>query len=302
MKAEIPKGVINIIFGDGPITGAALVSSANVDGVYYTGHTRAGGMIRDITSSDVHKKIHLELGGRNSILVFADSMEKANGIRQKTIDIAARVAFENQGETFLGGFLILVERNIYELFVRELASYVDKNYSVGKNVGPVVSEEAYNQTCSCLRLAVDRGASFELGAVPLPLEEKPRQDRGYLIPPVILTGGPDAAETNREVLSGPVVMIAPFDNESQAVKMASQGGQALISVVLTNDGLRQRRVGEQLPVQTVWANCLTQQEAVKRGSLLWGINGCGIVFQSKSGGDQARDVFTYNKTVYLPDC
>lgn len=91
-RAELPAGVINIVFGDGPTTGSALVRSPLVKGVSFTGGTATGIQIRKDTADQIYKHLSLELGGKNPTLVFDDvDLDKA-------VETAAMAAFENQGE------------------------------------------------------------------------------------------------------------------------------------------------------------------------------------------------------------
>lgn len=91
-EAGIPPGVVNIIFGNGAVTGSALVKHPKVKGVSFTGGTATGIQIRRDTVEAVEKHLSLELGGKNPTLVFDDvDLPKA-------VEIAAQAAFENQGE------------------------------------------------------------------------------------------------------------------------------------------------------------------------------------------------------------
>ena len=91
-QAELPAGVVNMVFGNGPVTGSALVKSSRIAGVSFTGGTATGIQIRRDTAADIHKHLSLELGGKNPTLIFDDvDLEKA-------VSLAARAAFENQGE------------------------------------------------------------------------------------------------------------------------------------------------------------------------------------------------------------
>jgi acyl-CoA reductase-like NAD-dependent aldehyde dehydrogenase len=88
----LPSGVLNIVFGDGAITGSALVKHPKVKGISFTGGTATGIQIRKDTAGDIYKHLSLELGGKNPTLVFDDvDLEKA-------VATAAMAAFENQGE------------------------------------------------------------------------------------------------------------------------------------------------------------------------------------------------------------
>jgi len=91
-QAELPSGVLNIVFGDGATTGSALVKHPKVKGISFTGGTATGIQIRKDTAADIYKHLSLELGGKNPTLVFDDvDLEKA-------VATAAMAAFENQGE------------------------------------------------------------------------------------------------------------------------------------------------------------------------------------------------------------
>lgn len=90
--AELPAGVVNLVFGNGAVTGSALVKSQKIKGISFTGGTATGIQIRKDTAPDIYKHLSLELGGKNPTLVFEDvDLEKA-------VTTAAMAAFENQGE------------------------------------------------------------------------------------------------------------------------------------------------------------------------------------------------------------
>jgi len=90
--AELPAGVVNIVFGTGAVTGSSLVKNRRVKGISFTGGTATGIQIRKDTAADIYKHLSLELGGKNPTLVFDDvDLEKA-------VRIAAMAGFENQGE------------------------------------------------------------------------------------------------------------------------------------------------------------------------------------------------------------
>ena len=97
-QAELPSGVLNIVFGDGATTGSALVKHPKVKGISFTGGTATGIQIRKDTAAYIYKHLSLELGGKNPTLVFADvDLEKA-------VATAAMAAFENQGEVIISFF------------------------------------------------------------------------------------------------------------------------------------------------------------------------------------------------------
>jgi acyl-CoA reductase-like NAD-dependent aldehyde dehydrogenase len=90
--AELPAGVVNIVFGNGAVTGSAMVKSKRIKGVSFTGGTATGIQIRKDTAVDIYKHLSLELGGKNPTLIF-DDVDIG-----KAVKTAAIAAFENQGE------------------------------------------------------------------------------------------------------------------------------------------------------------------------------------------------------------
>ncbi|KAL2137295.1 hypothetical protein VTI74DRAFT_5026 [Chaetomium olivicolor] len=289
-KAGLPAGVVNIVLGDGPTTGAALVASPLVDGVSFTGGTQTGIAIRRATAHQIRKHLSLELGGKNPTLVFEDSM--APDTRARTIRIAASAAFENQGEICLCGSRIYVERTVYAEFVREFTDFVAKTYVLHKTVGAVASLQHYNKIRGYLKLAADEKATFHLGDVPPPLDQDGNQ--GYWIAPTILTDVAPDSVLQKDEIFGPVVTICPFDGEGEAVQLANESEYGLAAILLTTDGARMRRVGEQIEAGLVWVNCWLVREL---GTPFGGMKNSGT---GREGGEYSRDVFTVVRTLHLP--
>ncbi|ROW01374.1 hypothetical protein VMCG_05967 [Cytospora schulzeri] len=289
-QASLPSGVVNILFGDGMTTGSAMVSHPDVHGVSFTGGTATGIAIRKATVAQIYKHVSLELGGKNPTLVFADSMA-AN--KEKTIRTAAMASFENQGEICLCGSRIYVEKSVYEDFVAAFTEYVTKTYRIGETVGAVVSQPHYSKIRGYLNTAQAQGMKFETGEV-LP-EIQAGEEKGYWIRPTVLTNVPADSELLRDEIFGPVVTIVPFEDEDDAVRLANASQYGLASVVLTTDGGRMRRVGEQLQAGLVWVNCWLVREL---GTPFGGMKNSGT---GREGGEYSRDVFTVARTIHLAD-
>ncbi|KAJ4424855.1 hypothetical protein N0V82_000357 [Gnomoniopsis sp. IMI 355080] len=287
-QAGLPSGVINVLFGDGMTTGSALVSHPDIHGVSFTGGTATGIAIRKATVHQIYKHLSLELGGKNPTLVFADSVA-AN--KEKTIRTAAMAAFENQGEICLCGSRIYVEKSVYEDFVVAFKEYVEKTYRVGETVGAVVSLQHYSKIRGYLEIAQKQGMTFQTGELPPVIQAG--EEKGYWIKPTVLTDVPADSELLREEIFGPVVTIVPFADEDEAIKLANDSEYGLASVLLTTDGGRMRRVGEQLQAGLVWVNCWLVREL---GTPFGGMKNSGT---GREGGEYSRDVFTVARTVHL---
>ncbi|SCO84381.1 probable aldehyde dehydrogenase [Fusarium oxysporum] len=281
--AEIPPGVINIVFGDGATTGSRLVQSPLVKGVSFTGSTATGIKIRRDTADQIYKHISLELGGKNPTLVFDDvDLDKA-------VQTAATAAFENQGEICLCGSRIYVQSRIYDAFVASLKAYVEENYRCGDRTGAVASLQHYHKIVSYLALAKEENATFITGSVP-PLGPS----NGYWIEPVVLTDVSKSSRIMQEEIFGPVVTIARFETEEECVQLANDSAYGLAAILLTKDGARMRRVGEQLDSGLVWVNCWLVREL---STPFGGMKNSGT---GREGGNYSRDVFTVVRTLHLP--
>ncbi|KAK4672702.1 hypothetical protein QC763_105420 [Podospora pseudopauciseta] len=289
-KAGVPPGVINIIFGDGATTGAALVASPLINGVSFTGGTQTGIAIRRLTAHQIGKHLSLELGGKNPTLVFADSMVPS--VRERTIRVAAMAAFENQGEICLCGSRIYVEKSVYNDFVRDFTAYVREKYVLKQTVGAVASLQHCDKIKRYLELAAEQKATFHLGGAPPTLNEDEAQ--GYWIEPTILTDVAKNSAIQIDEIFGPVVTITPFDNEQEAIQLANDSEYGLAAILLTTDGARMRRVGEQLEAGLVWVNCWLVREL---GTPFGGMKNSGT---GREGGEHSRDVFTVVRTLHLP--
>lgn len=195
----------------------------------------------------------------------------------------------NRTQICLCGSRIYVQSTIYDRFVAAFTSYVTDNYKRGAKMGAVVSLAHYNKIRSYLELAKSEDATFITGSIP---EAEPRD--GLWINPVILTNVSTSSRVMKEEIFGPVVTIAKFDSEEQAVDLANDNPNGLAAILLTKDGARMRRVGEQIEAGLVWVNCWLVREL---GTPFGGMKNSGT---GREGGNYSREVFTVVRTLHIP--
>lgn len=210
--------------------------------------------------------------------------------RDRAVRVAAQAAFENQGEICLCGSRIYVERSVYGAFIEAFVAHVRETWVLGKTVGAVVSLEHYGKILSYLDLAQTEGARFELGHVPPACP-----NGGYWIEPTVLTNVVPDSRLLRDEIFGPVVTVSAFDDEDEAVRLANASEYGLAAVLLTQDGARMRRVGEQLDSGLVWINSWLLREL---GTPFGGMKNSGV---GREGGEHSRDVFTVVRTIHMPN-
>ncbi len=250
-ECGVPAGVFNVVHGFGPDSaGAFLTEHPEIDAITFTGETRTGEIIMRAASVGL-RNISLECGGKNPGIVFADcDLEKA-------VEGTMRSAFVNCGQVCLGTERIYVERPIFDAFLARMKEEVAK-LKLGRpeddnaNFGPLVSHEHRDKVLSYYRLAVEEGATVEIGGgVP---DMGADLNDGAWIEPTIWTGLADDARVVNEEIFGPCCHIRPFDHEDEVVALANNTRYGLSATIWTENTSQAMRVAEQMEAGIVWIN------------------------------------------------
>ena len=249
--AGIPPGVLNIVHGSGQRAGQALVEDSRIPAVSFTGGTATGKQVAS-TAAPMFKKLSLELGGKNPNIIFEDcDFERA-------LTTTIQSSFSNQGEICLCGSRILVSRKLYERFVdafvkRTQALRTGDPSDETTDIGAVVSENHMQKILSYISLACEEGGTIAAGGNRVVVEG--RCAGGYYVEPTIIVGLSQNCRTNQEEIFGPVVTIAPFDSEDEAIEMANSTAYGLSATVWTENLSRAHRVAGRLKSGIIWVNC-----------------------------------------------
>ncbi len=247
--ADLPKGVVNIVTGDGPIVGAALASSDAVDKVAFTGSTKTGRSILKAAADSNMKRVTLELGGKSPNIFFADANWEA------AVEGAVFGVFVNQGEVCSAGSRILVEKSIHKKFVEAIVEKaktikLGDPFEKGVKMGPLVTAAHRDRVMGYVEDAKRSGTRVALGG------GKPggALAKGAYVEPTIFDSVDPNAKIAQEEIFGPVVSVIPFDGEDGAVEIGNNTPYGLAGAVWTRDIYRAFRVVKKLRAGIVWVN------------------------------------------------
>jgi aldehyde dehydrogenase (NAD+) len=284
-EAGFPPGVVNVVTGWGPDTGAALAAHPDVDKIAFTGSTATGIQVGK-TAIENMTRFSLELGGKSAQVVFddADLDAAANGV------IAG--VFAATGQTCLAGSRLLVHENIAEALVHKIiarASTIKLGdpKDPGTEMGPVANRPQYEKVLSHFASAREQGATIAYGGEPA------GDLGGFFVKPTVLTGVNPSMRAAAEEIFGPVLAVMTFSDEDEAIATANATEFGLAGAVWTKDVHRAHRVAARLRAGTVWVNTY---RVVAPHVPFGGIGHSGI---GRENGIAAIRDFTETKAVWV---
>lgn len=259
-EAGYPAGVFNLVHGEGPVVGNAMSAHPDIQMMSFTGSTRAGTAVTRDAAATV-KRVTLELGGKSPNLVFADC------------DLETRVSASvdecmfNTGQSCDAPTRLLVERSCYEDAVR-IAKQAAENTVVGNpedegdHIGPLFDKIQFDRVQAMIKIGIEEGATLLAGGLGKP----EGYDTGWFVKPTIFSDVTNDMRIAREEIFGPVLVIIPFDDEAEAIKIANDTPYGLAAYLQTGNPERAARVAARLRAGAVH------------------INGAGIEYGSPFGG------------------
>ncbi len=246
-EVGFPKGVFNLVNGDGAGVGTHISSHPDIDMVSFTGSTRAGRLISK-NAAETIKRVCLELGGKGGNIVFADSYPNAvrDGIRN---------VMSNSGQSCDAPTRMLVEKSIYQRAIKEAAEEanlikVDIASKKGDHIGPVVSKTQYDKIINLIKSGIEEGATLAAGGPDLPNN----LNKGYFIKPTIFTNVTNDMEIAKKEIFGPVLSIIPFETEEEAIEITNNTEYGLGNYLQTEDKEKAHRVAKKLKSGCVYIN------------------------------------------------
>ena len=215
-EAGLPDGVLNVVTGQGSVTGEALAMSMDVDVLVFTGSGGVGRRLLEYSARSNLKRVYLELGGKSPNIVFADAPDL-----EKAAQVSAHGIFRNSGQVCVAGSRLLVERSVHDDFVAAVARHakalkVGDPLDLSSQVGAVNSLVQLEGNLGFVSDATTEGAEIALGGGRI-LEET----GGYYMEPTVLTGVKREDRVFQQEVFGPVLAVTAFDSEDEALSLAN---------------------------------------------------------------------------------
>ncbi|HCH25110.1 MAG TPA: 5-carboxymethyl-2-hydroxymuconate semialdehyde dehydrogenase [Oceanospirillaceae bacterium] len=282
-EAGLPKGVWNLVNGMGEDAGKRLTEHPLIKAVAFVGESSTGSLIQK-QGADTLKRAHLELGGKNPVLVFADAdLEKA-------ADAAAFMIYSLNGERCTSSSRLLVEESIYEEFcgmVAERANNIKVGHPLDPEtvVGPLVHPEHEAKVISYFKAAVEEGATIAAGG------EKIADLPGCFVRPTLFTQAHNKMSIAQEEIFGPVLTAIPFKDDADAIAIANDVEFGLAGYLWSQNVERCWAIADQLEAGMIWVN---SENSRHLPAPFGGVKASGI---GRDGGDWSFDFYMETKNI-----
>jgi aldehyde dehydrogenase (NAD+) len=247
-EAGVPAGVFNLINGDGPVVGTALSKHPDVDMMSFTGSTRAGSLVAQNAAPTV-KRVTQELGGKSPNVILDDADLEAAVTR------GVLHMYNNTGQSCNAPSRMLVpaarlaEAEAIAARVTESVVVGDPS-AEGTAMGPVVSELQFGKIQELIQKGIDEGARLVVGGLGRP----EGLERGYFVRPTVFSGVNNEMTIAREEIFGPVLVMIPYEDEEEAIRIANDTPYGLAAYVQSGDIERARRVAARIRAGNVHIN------------------------------------------------
>ena len=285
-EAGFPPGVVNVITGFGPETGAPLVEHPLVAKITFTGSDATGQKIYESAARGL-KRVSMELGGKSPNIVFADA-DLDNAVKGAISGI-----FAASGQTCIAGSRLLVQRSIHDQFVEKLVAFA-KTARMGDpmrtdtQVGPITTPPQYKKVLDYIAIARSEGAVAALGG-----GKATEFAEGYFVQPTIFTGVSNSMRIAQEEVFGPVLSVIPFEDDEDAIAIGNGVVYGLAAGVWTRDIKRALTMANRLQAGTVWVNTY---RAVSFMSPFGGYKRSGI---GRESGQEMIKEYLQTKSVWI---
>jgi len=287
----LPKGVWNTISGRGSSCGKRMTEHPAIRAVALVGESSTGSQIMR-QGADTLKRMHLELGGKNPVIVFNDADF------DRALDAVVFMLYSLNGQRCTSSSRLLIQSGIRDKFLDALAVRV-ANLKVGhpldpkSEVGPLVHTSHYNKVCSYFDIAKEDGATIAVGGRKITEPKGDFSAEGNYLEPTLFTNATNSMRISQEEIFGPVLTCIEFQTEEEAVSIANDSEYGLSGYIWTNDATRSMRMGRAVQSGMLWVNSENVRDLP---SPFGGIKMSGI---GRDGGDWSFEFYMETKNVCM---
>jgi len=246
LEAGFPPGVVNVITGNGHVSGDFLVKHPDVDKIGFTGSTEIGKLINRNATNQL-KHVTLELGGKSPVVIMPD-VDPA-----EVSASAAQAIFFNSGQICVAGSRVFAHSSIFDSVVEGMVGASEfwaprPSLDPNGHAGAMVSQEQYDRVMGYIEAGKKSGASIATGG------DAPSAD-GYFVNPTVMVDVKPDMSVVREEIFGPVVVAQRFDDFDEVAKQANDSIYGLGASIWTNDLKAMHTLAAKIQSGTVWGNC-----------------------------------------------
>ena len=247
-EAGVPPGVFNLIHGDGRLVGEALAHHPDIDMVSFTGSTRAGVQVAK-AAADTVKRVSQELGGKSANIILEDADLSA------AIKYGVTAMMSNTGQSCNAPSRMLIPAKLYEEAIK-IAKAVGEKPVVGDpkaegiTMGPIANKSQYEKIQSLLEQGIKEGATVVVGGPGRPAG----LDKGFYVKPTIFANVTNDMTIAREEIFGPVLVMIPYKDEAEAIRIANDTIYGLSGYVYSGNIENARRVAAKMRTGMVHLN------------------------------------------------
>ncbi|MBM7645222.1 aldehyde dehydrogenase (NAD+) [Scopulibacillus daqui] len=289
-EADLPKGVVNLVYGSGSTVGQAMVEHPDIDIISFTGSTETGSKISG-RASELLKRVSLEMGGKNAIIVMDDAdLDLA-------VDGIVWSAFGTSGQRCTACSRLIVHEGIKEklesLLVKRIGELkLGNGLNEDIDVGPVISKRALQQIDEYVQIGKQEGATLLCGGR---IADKGELSKGHYYEPTLFTDVNRNMRIAKEEIFGPVLSLIPVSSLEEAIEINNETNYGLSSAIFTNDTNNTFTAMRDLDTGIVYINAGTTGAEIHLpfGGTKHTGNG------HRDSGTAALDVFTEWRAVYV---
>jgi len=287
-EAGIPKGVLNVLPGEGPDVGEPMGRHLDIDAISFTGSTEVGRLFLEFSGQSNLKKIILECGGKNPAVVLSDA-NNLDGVAEHVV----YAALWNMGQNCTANSRLIVHKSLkdtlLEKVIEKMADWrTGDPLDPSNQLGAIISREQYDKILGYIEIAKEQGAVLVKGGNAI------ESGKGMFIEPTLFTNVTPEMIIAQEEIFGPVFAMMVVDSDEKAIQLANETSYGLQASLFTSSVTKAHKYGRALQAGTVSVNCYGE------GDISTPFGGYKLSgFGGRDNSLMAHDQYTETKTLWI---